>query len=74
MRKILKKTATLMMTAVIGVSMSCPKMIVYAGQRMQMQERYTTPKEWNYTEITAYQFESTAPTEFLTSPFGQGVT
>ena len=59
MRKILKKTATLMMTAVIGVSMSCPKMIVYAGQRMQMQERYTTPKEWNYTEITAYQFEST---------------
>ena len=26
---------------------------------MQMQERYTTPKEWNYTEITAYQFEST---------------
>ena len=25
MRKILKKTATLMMTAVIGVSMSCPK-------------------------------------------------
>ena len=48
-----------MMTAVIGVSMSCPKMIVYAGQRMQMQERYTTPKEWNYTEITAYQFEST---------------
>ena len=33
MRKILKKTATLMMTAVIGVSMSCPKMIVYAGQR-----------------------------------------
>ena len=59
MRKILKKTATLMMTAVIGVSMSCPKMIVYAGQRMQMQERYTTPKEWNYTEITAYQFGST---------------
>lgn len=59
MRKILKKTVTLMMTAVIGVSMSCPKMIVYAGQRMQMQERYTTPKEWNYTEITAYQFEST---------------
>ena len=58
MRKILKKTATLMMTAVIGVSMSCPKMIVYAGQRMQMQERYMTPKEWNYTEITAYQFES----------------
>ena len=45
MRKILKKTATLMMTAVIGVSMSCPKMIVYAGQRMQMQERDTTPKE-----------------------------
>ncbi len=32
MRKILKKTATLMMTAVIGVSMSCPReMIVYAG-------------------------------------------
>ena len=59
MRKILKKTATLMMTAVIGVSMSCPKMIVYAGQRMQMQERYTTPKEWNYAEITAYQFGST---------------
>ena len=59
MRKILKKTATLMMTAVIGVSMSCPKIIVYAGQRMQMQERYTTPKEWNYTEITAYQFGST---------------
>ena len=59
MRKILKKTVTLMMTAVIGVSMSCPKMIVYAGQRMQMQERYTTPKEWNYTEITAYQFGST---------------
>ena len=24
-----------------------------------MQERYTTPKEWNYTEITAYQFGST---------------
>ena len=38
MRKILKKTATLMMTAVIGVSMSYPKMTVYAGQRMQMQE------------------------------------
>ena len=59
MRKILKKTATLMMTAVIGVSMSYPKMTVYAGQRMQMQERYTTPKEWNYAEITAYQFDST---------------
>ena len=59
MRKILKKTATLMMTAVIGVSMSYPKMTVYAGQRMQMQERYTTPKEWNYAEITAYQFEFT---------------
>lgn len=24
-----------------------------------MQERYTTPKEWNYAEITAYQFDST---------------
>ena len=56
MRKILKKTATLMMTAVIGVSMSCPKMIVYAGQRMQMQERYTTPKEWNYTVFFVFLF------------------
>ena len=65
MRKILKKTATLMMTAVIGVSMSCPKMIVYAGQRMQMQERYTTPKEWNYTEITAYQFAIRSIPSFL---------
>lgn len=45
MRKILKKTATLMMTAVIGVSMSCPKMIVYAGQRMQMQEEIYDSKK-----------------------------
>ena len=45
MRKILKKTATLMMTAVIGVSMSCPKMIVYAGQSMLLQESYATAKE-----------------------------
>ncbi len=32
MRKILKKTVTLMMTAVIGVSISCPKMIIYADR------------------------------------------
>ena len=40
MRKILKKTVTLMMTAVIGVSMSCPKMIVYAGHM----------ESWNHPE------------------------
>lgn len=59
MRKILKKTLTFMTAAAIGISMNYPNMTVYAGQRMQMQERYTTPKEWNRAEITAYQFDST---------------
>lgn len=58
MKKIWKKTITLMMTAAIGISMNYPKMTVCAGQKMQM-ERYTTSKEWNREEIKAYQFDST---------------
>ena len=62
MKKILKKAATFVIAAGLGISMSYSSIAVYAAQSTQTKinlARYIEPEEWNQPEIKSYQFDST---------------
>ena len=62
MRNMIKKIATIVMAAGLGISMNYVGIPVYAAHKMgnnTVQARYITPEEWNRPELKAYQFDST---------------
>ena len=78
MKKLWKKTATIMMAAGLGITTTLPMQTVYgatdhtvqADSVNTRQTKYKQPEEWNKTELKAYQFDSTDQFELYMSTGG----
>lgn len=78
MKKVWKKTATIMMAAGLGIAAGFPMQTTYAATDNIIQEdssnmkqaKYKQPEEWNKTELKAYQFDSTDKFELYMSTGG----